>query len=144
MIKSGVLTEMCKKPPGQNKKTSFCAGSQRDEEKEANNKDSSRYKPHVASYQPVNWERTMGDITRCHFSCSYPTNNNIILFRSNSSTLSERLLMFRAAIREDPIAENSPMNHITIRKTCLLGSVLLIFYIFFKQFFCYTSNIYHS
>lgn len=137
------MTETSKKPLGQNKKTSFCTGSQRDEQKEANNKDSSRYEPHVTSYQPINWERTMGDITRCHFSCSYQTNNNIILFRSNSSTLShsvERLLMLRAAIREDLIAGNSPLNHITMKKTCLLGSVLIIFIYFSNN----SSSILHT
>lgn len=50
----------------------------------------------------------MGDVTRCHFSRSHPTNNNIIVFSSRSGTprrCAERLLMFRAAIRDDLIAE---------------------------------------
>lgn len=73
----------------------------------------------------------MGDITRSHFSCSYATNNNIILFSSNTLSHSvERRQMFRAAIREDLIAPKSSLNHITISNTSLLYSVVLILFIF--------------
>lgn len=76
----------------------------------------------VASYQHINVERTMGDITRCHCSGSYATNNNIILFSSRTLAHSEeRLQTFRAA-REHLIAETES-HHVENNKPPLLSSV---------------------
>jgi len=61
-----------------------------------------------------------GDITRCQSSGSYQTSNNIILLSSNSNMPSrtvEGLLMLRAVIIEDLMAENPPLN--LIRRTVL-------------------------